>query len=200
MFPNTAYSHTFMIYGIYCSKFLIAEGMIGSAERKKVNYQFCDGITHTVKKGDTLYGISRMHNVPLSMLLKANPYVDVFNLQVGDTICVPASKMNEDTKEVMPGAVNRMQRENEMMPETEETTSDMVPFPVTSVPAGNNRRMTPAMQNEEDNWKKYVVQPGDTMENLERRMDGDWEMFFEKNGKDKVYLLPGVAYYLYTKK
>lgn len=57
-----------------------------------MNYEYCDGITHTIKKGDTLYEISREHKVPLSMLLRANPYVDVFNLQVGDTICVPTKK------------------------------------------------------------------------------------------------------------
>ena len=57
-----------------------------------MNYEDCDGITHTIKKGDTLYEISREHKVPLSMLLRANPYVDVFNLQVGDTICVPTKK------------------------------------------------------------------------------------------------------------
>lgn len=59
-------------------------------DRNQMNYEFCDGMTHTVKQGDTLYEISRMHNVPLAMLLRANPYVDVFNLKPGDTICVPA--------------------------------------------------------------------------------------------------------------
>jgi len=66
-----------------------------------MNYEFCDGVTHTVKKGDTLYEISRMHNVPLAMLLRANPYVDVFNLQVGDTICVPTGN-----RQMMPYPVN----------------------------------------------------------------------------------------------
>ena len=61
-----------------------------------MNYEYYDGITHTIKKGDTLYEISREHKVPLSMLLRANPYVDVFNLQVGDTICVPTKKPLEN--------------------------------------------------------------------------------------------------------
>lgn len=61
-----------------------------------MNYEYCDGITHTIKKGDTLYEISREHKVPLSMLLRANPYVDVFNLQVGDTIYVPTKKPLEN--------------------------------------------------------------------------------------------------------
>lgn len=60
-----------------------------------MNYEYCDGMTHTIKKGDTLYEISRAHNVPLSLLLRANPYVDVFNLQVGDTLCIPTKKPPE---------------------------------------------------------------------------------------------------------
>lgn len=54
-----------------------------------MNYDYCDGMIYTIKKGDTLYSISRSKQVPLSMLLRANPYVDVYNLQVGDTICIP---------------------------------------------------------------------------------------------------------------
>lgn len=54
-----------------------------------MNYDYCDGMIYTIKKGDTLYNISRSKQVPLSMLLRANPYVDVYNLQVGDTICIP---------------------------------------------------------------------------------------------------------------
>lgn len=57
-----------------------------------MNYDYCDGMIYTVKKGDTLYSISRSKQVPLSMLLRANPYVDVYNLQVGDTICIPMKR------------------------------------------------------------------------------------------------------------
>lgn len=54
-----------------------------------MNFEYCDGYTYTIKKGDTLYEISRSHKVPLSLLLRSNPFVDVFNLQVGDTLCIP---------------------------------------------------------------------------------------------------------------
>ncbi len=49
----------------------------------------CRGILHIVKKGDTLYKISRRYGVPLKRVMYANPYVDVYNLQIGDEICVP---------------------------------------------------------------------------------------------------------------
>lgn len=73
-----------------------------------MNYEYCDGMTHTIKKGDTLYEISRAHNVPLSLLLRANPYVDVFNLQIGDTLCIPTRRPVERSypmPELSPGPV-----------------------------------------------------------------------------------------------
>ena len=42
-----------------------------------MNYDTCDGMTYTIKQGDTLYGISRKYDVPLAMILHANPYADV---------------------------------------------------------------------------------------------------------------------------
>lgn len=49
----------------------------------------CRGLIHKVKSGDTLYGIARMHGVKVRDLMLANPYVDVYQLQVGDELCVP---------------------------------------------------------------------------------------------------------------
>ncbi|MFR2592553.1 MAG: LysM peptidoglycan-binding domain-containing protein [Butyribacter sp.] len=57
-----------------------------------MNYDTCDGMTYTLKQGDTLYGISRKYDVPLAMILHANPYADVYRLNVGDTICIPMKK------------------------------------------------------------------------------------------------------------
>lgn len=57
-----------------------------------MNYDTCDGMTYTIKQGDTLYGISRKYDVPLAMILNANPYADVYRLNVGDTICIPMKK------------------------------------------------------------------------------------------------------------
>ena len=39
----------------------------------QMNYEYCDGVTHTIKQGDTLYEISRKYNVALALLLRANP-------------------------------------------------------------------------------------------------------------------------------
>ena len=45
--------------------------------------------THTVKAGDTLYLIAKMHNVKLDALMRANPNIDPYNMLVGTELCIP---------------------------------------------------------------------------------------------------------------
>lgn len=45
--------------------------------------------THVVKEGDTLYMIAKQHNVTLEALMRANPDIDPYNLQIGMEIRVP---------------------------------------------------------------------------------------------------------------
>lgn len=52
----------------------------------------CPGVIHVVKKGDTLYEISRMHHVSVQRIMFANPYVNVYNLQIGDELCIPTAE------------------------------------------------------------------------------------------------------------
>ena len=44
----------------------------------------CPGVIYVVKQGDTLYKISQYHHVSVTDILLANPYVNVYNLQIGD--------------------------------------------------------------------------------------------------------------------
>lgn len=55
----------------------------------KIMDKKCNGLIYKVEKGDTLYRISRKYGVKLIDLMKENPYVDVYNLQIGDELCVP---------------------------------------------------------------------------------------------------------------
>lgn len=52
----------------------------------------CNGIVHTIKKGDTLYQLSRYYNVTINEIMRANVNVNVYNLQVGDQICIPTRR------------------------------------------------------------------------------------------------------------
>ena len=52
----------------------------------------CNGIVHTIKKGDTLYQLSRYYNVTINEIMRANANVNVYNMQVGDQICIPVKR------------------------------------------------------------------------------------------------------------
>jgi LysM repeat protein len=48
-------------------------------------------INYVIKQGDTLYNISRRYRISLNAIMKANPLVNVYNLQVDDVVCIPVS-------------------------------------------------------------------------------------------------------------
>lgn len=54
-----------------------------------MEYPKCQGLVHTIEAGDSLYKIGKRYGVRVSALLFANPYIDLYNLQIGDEICVP---------------------------------------------------------------------------------------------------------------
>lgn len=56
-------------------------------------------MVYIIRQGDTLYSISRRYNVPLALLLKANPFVDIYNLRVDDELCIPV--MGEPAQDKM---------------------------------------------------------------------------------------------------
>jgi hypothetical protein len=59
----------------------------------------CNGIVHTIKKGDSLYLLSRYYHVPIGEIMNANRNLNVYNLQIGEEICIPMrrSDMMNDT-------------------------------------------------------------------------------------------------------
>ncbi len=140
----------------------------------------CNGIMHTVRSGDTLYSISMEHQVPLALLLRANPYVDVYNLQVGETICVP---VRANDRPVMPpygrncskwevrDAVPMTETENKLAEEMtqEKDESEMM-----------QEKDESEMPQEKDQ-SVYIVRDGDTLESI--------------LGVDRIVLQPGTALY-----
>ncbi|MCR5793078.1 MAG: LysM peptidoglycan-binding domain-containing protein, partial [Lachnospiraceae bacterium] len=54
-----------------------------------MNYDSCNGRIYNIEEGDTLYRLSRRFRIPIRLILEANPYVDVYNLQPGEEICIP---------------------------------------------------------------------------------------------------------------
>ena len=140
----------------------------------------CNGIMHTVRSGDTLYSISMEHQVPLALLLRANPYVDVYNLQVGETICVP---VRANDQPVMPpygrncskwevrDAVPMTETENKL---AEEMTQEKDESEIMQ------EKDESEMPQEKDQ-SVYIVRDGDTLESI--------------LGVDRIVLQPGTALY-----
>ncbi|WP_418790331.1 LysM peptidoglycan-binding domain-containing protein [Phosphitispora sp. TUW77] len=59
----------------------------------KSQQQKCPGQVYwIIEPGDTFWTISRALNIPLEEILKANPGIDPYNLQIGSKICVPLKK------------------------------------------------------------------------------------------------------------
>ena len=52
----------------------------------------CMGLIHTIEKGDTLYQLGKKYRVKVSSIIFANPYLNVYNLQIGDQICIPGRR------------------------------------------------------------------------------------------------------------
>lgn len=61
----------------------------------------CTGPVHVIEKGDTLYSIAQMHHTRVRVLLDLNPFVDIYNLQPGEEICVPP-EMESNGMELKP--------------------------------------------------------------------------------------------------
>ena len=70
----------------------------------------CDGTSHTIVKGDTLYMIAKRYGVTLDALMKANPRMDPYNLRVGDVICVPSSPSQPSMPDCYGGKAYATQR------------------------------------------------------------------------------------------
>ncbi len=51
----------------------------------------CGGIIHVIQQGDTLYELGKFYHVSVGQLIFANPFVDVYNLQIGEELCIPVS-------------------------------------------------------------------------------------------------------------
>ncbi|MCI9079700.1 MAG: LysM peptidoglycan-binding domain-containing protein [Lachnospiraceae bacterium] len=209
-----------------------------------MNYEYCDGMTHTVKQGETLYSLSRQYNVPLAIILRANPYIDVYNLQTGDTICIPVRSpgqqgggncMSCGSMGMMPGdGMDDANNDDSMDNDDGGEDNDMDDYDseeddgneggyryngsrgpgmrvdmdtpgrmmdTGDMAQGNARGGMYSMGNmpgnsQEGCWVKYVAQAGDTLQDILDRSECTVEMFWEKNQADKMYMLPGVAYFI----
>lgn len=139
-------------------------------------YDYCNGMIHSVKKGDSLYTLSRQYDVPLALLLRANPYVDIYNMQVGDEICIPflfSPPPSEAPSKPAP-------------PQTPPVTPNRPPAMVPSRPP-----MRPPERPFCRNRILYVVKENDTLASILDYFDLELEDLLKCNSMDDIKLLPG---------
>lgn len=73
----------------------------------------CNGIVHTIRRGDTLYLLSRHYNVTINEIMRANSNVNVYNLQVGDQICIPVKRPAPSQPNILGQLLNQNQTQGQ---------------------------------------------------------------------------------------
>ena len=58
---------------------------------------------YIIQPGDTLYFIINRFNVSISRILAANPGLNINNLRIGQTICIPSCPLNHTAYIIKPG-------------------------------------------------------------------------------------------------
>lgn len=99
----------------------------------------CNGNWHVIRAGETLYSISRMYNVPVAEIMRANPYVNVYNLRINDRICIPDMTMRPMPYPEMPDDYFEMNggMNNGMMMPGGTMNNNMGMQPVMPMPRDN---------------------------------------------------------------
>lgn len=54
----------------------------------------CNGIVYIVRKGDTIFSIAGKFGVTVNDILNENKFINVYNIQPGDKICIPINILN----------------------------------------------------------------------------------------------------------
>ncbi|MCI8484284.1 MAG: LysM peptidoglycan-binding domain-containing protein [Lachnospiraceae bacterium] len=80
----------------------------------------CRGMVHVIEKGDTLYQLGKRYHVSVGQLMFANPFVNVYNLQIGDELCIPISIQPRNQENLIQGRMMEEEIPVGEMPESFE--------------------------------------------------------------------------------
>ncbi len=172
-----------------------------------MNRRYCNGMVHVIRQGETLYQLSRKYRVPLALLLRANPYVDVYNLQVGQEICIPMVRPNGmicvPVQESMPREERSMdQRNMDQMQEMDEIQErQMMPEEVEEErvvqmePCCGGDEIEMHNQNDDDDLEIYVTSGGRSLGDILNEYGVNWEDFVRNNNLSQVALGDDVVLY-----
>lgn len=175
-----------------------------------MNQRYCNGMIHVIKKGDNLYQLSRKYRIPLALILRANPYVDVYNLQIGQEICIPVARpypqmgtpRNSEQMDRMEENTERMSGDNtgeaREMDNRDERTENRMDNRMDNRTADNrtvdNRMAENRTMN--DDTETYVTDGTRSLGGILREAGINLSDFLERNDLDKVIIAADVVLYL----
>lgn len=61
------------------------------SDQERRQEKLCNGLIYKVEAGDTLYSISRKYRLRVRDIMKSNPFVNVYNLRIGEELCIPVA-------------------------------------------------------------------------------------------------------------
>jgi len=131
----------------------------------------CKGLVHVVQKGDTLYELGKHYHVSVTQLMFANPFVDVYNLQIGDGLCIPSV--------IQPRRQNRTQEEAIDSEAPQRTAPERMDRGMPLRELGN--RAPQVVEN--DGMPSEVIDNGMPMENMRREVLPQHMWNFEPSGE-----------------
>ena len=104
----------------------------------QMEHEGCPGILHRVERGDTLYLLGKKYQVSVEAIMYANPFADIYNLQIGDELCIPRLKREEGQQ--MPEERTGM-RSGAQMPEERTEMENGQQMPGERAGMGNGQQM-----------------------------------------------------------
>lgn len=187
--------------------------------------RYCNGMVHVIKQGETLYQLSRRYRVPLPLILRANPYVDVYNLQVGQEICIPvvrpfngmicmpvqnmddgAPRMTDDGQGQMSAGNEQEMPQETMMQESvmqesvmQESEVEMEEIQKTdgcSCQSEVFEQEEDDRENDDDDVEIYITSGDKSLGDILKEYGVDWEDFVRKNNLSQIVISEDVVLYL----
>lgn len=167
-----------------------------TGRERRGNMCMCGNYTcmaHVIRPGDTLYRLSREYGIKVSALMMANPFVDIYNLRVGDELCIPRLRRPEN---VMPtprtsGGQNMAQTprmdagrasdaDSRMMPDVNERMSQGESMYM--MPEQNSRMMGGGVNYRTRNEQNTERMRQEEMMGEERVVDAELDMMHDSKG------------------
>ncbi len=171
-----------------------------------MNRRYCNGMVHVIKPGDTLYQLSRYYRIPMAMLLRANPYVDVYNLQVGQEICIPMVRVHQgmicmpvpkDEPLPVTAVTDETETETQVQSQEESSTAESESIEKEAEKVAEEPVETPeekevvssaSAPSEEEEKKVYITDGKQSLGEVLMAHETTWEEFVRLNNLDQVAL------------